>query len=68
MSLLKKSDEIENIAKEIYDYTNSLKQKGMNDEEMKPLVMQKVLSYGLTKRKTVQLLLTLRKFAGDETQ
>lgn len=65
MGILKKSEELEKIAVEIYDYTNSLKQKGMNDEEMKPLVKEKIFSYNLTKRKIVQLLLVLRKMAGE---
>jgi len=68
MGILKKSEELEKIAVEIYDYTNSLKMSGMSDDQMRPLVLDMIKSYHLPKRKIVQILMILKKMAGDVSE
>ena len=64
----KKSEELEKIADEIYAFTIEVHHNGMSEAEMSPLVKEKVLSYHLTKRKTLALVLILKKRAGDLTE
>jgi len=68
MGILKKSEELEKIAVEIYGYTNSLKMSGMSDDQMRPLVLDMIKSYHLPKRKIVQILMILKKMAGDVSE
>ena len=68
MGILKKSEELEKIAVEIYDYTNLLKISGMSDDQMRPLVLDMIKSYHLPKRKIVQILMILKKMAGDVSE
>ena len=68
MGILNKSEELEKIAVEIYDYTNSLEISGMSDDQMRQLVLDMIKSYHLPKRKIVQILMILKKMAGDVSE
>jgi hypothetical protein len=41
---------------------------GMSDDQMRPLVLDMIKSYHLPKRKIVQILMILKKMAGDVSE